>query len=66
VGRTRQAGCLTGSAERPVSTLKDIGVTKSQSSRWQQKSALPKDEQEALTSASGAKGVTVKNDSRPQ
>jgi hypothetical protein len=28
--------------------LSDIGVTKSQSSRWQQMAALPKDEQEAL------------------
>jgi hypothetical protein len=32
---------------RPATQLKELGVTKSESSRWQQLAALPKEDQES-------------------
>jgi hypothetical protein len=47
--RSRKLGSLTATPEVPK--LCDLGVTKSQSSRWQQPAALPKDEQERRITA---------------
>jgi N6-adenosine-specific RNA methylase IME4 len=48
-GQRAKSGEADGSGRRPsVPTLADLGVSKSQSSRWQQMAALPRDEQEAL------------------
>jgi hypothetical protein len=55
-GERQKSGDADGRRARPsVPTLSDLGVTKSQSSRWQKLAALPKNEQEAKINAAKRK-----------
>jgi len=68
-GQPYQSNGTTSSNTVPAKTLADLGITKDQSSKWQQLAAVPADEFEAAIDQPGAKPSTthiIKRDSGQQ